>query len=422
MVELQRLSNGLSVLWAPLAQAATVAVLATAAVGSRHETPTILGMAHCLEHMVFKGTKRYRTARQISQTLDSIGAHYNAYTSKDHTAYYVHTTPDHIDIASSMISEMVFAPLLAARQLVSEKNVIIEEIKMYEDNPLMSIDDHVENLIFAGHPLGRLIIGTRQTVKAVSAKTLRAFLTRHYWPANVAVVVAGQITPVVRQQIIADFSRPTNRRRSTVSQSFASRQKAARTAVSQRPTEQAQVALGWPGVGQRDRRLPAITLLSVILGGTMSSRLFTEVREKRGLAYSIRASHQAYRETGAWVIQAGLDPKKVPQALQVIGREISRIKKTAVSPVELRRAKDYLKGSLAISLEDASHVAEWYARQYIVSGQWATPAERLAEIAAVTAGDIQRVAKKLFSARQMSIAAIGPLDSHVLATAVKHFS
>ncbi len=411
MSKLARLNNGLPVITIPLPQTQTVTLFITAGVGSRFEMANRLGISHCLEHMVFKGTKSYPSAKIISQTLDALGAHYNAYTSKDHTAYYVKVASQHGAIAAKILAEMVFAPKLSAKELASEKGVIIEEIKMYEDNPLMHIENIIEESVFARHDLGRLIIGSRQTVSNISAGDLATWRVSHYRPDNMALIVAGQIDENLQKVIAQNFGQYRAAPKPRRIKKFFVQQKTARTNIVDRSTEQAQLSLGWAGLAQASSDASVVNVLAVLLGGTMSSRLFTQVREKRGLAYYIRAHHDSYVDTGIFTIQAGVDPKKIPAALTVISQELAKIKKTPPSSSELRRAQEHIKGSLLISLEDSSHMAQWYGSQYIVAGKVANPTDRLNKIMAVKATDISRLAKKIFVQNKTNLALIGPTAS-----------
>ena len=270
--------------------------------------------------MLFKGTKRRPTALDITKELDGVGAEYNAFTSKDYTGYYIKIDGDKLELAIDILGDMIWNSTYQPSEVERERGVIIEEINMYEDNPMMHIEDLFEQTIYGDHPLGRLISGTRETMKAMSRTALLEFRKKTYRPDNMVVAVAGRFDPKQLDGFVHTHfggakhgvgRAPTFRR-------FSTKAAGPRVTVKQKETEQVQVALGVPAVSGTHRDLPALSLLGTILGGNMSSRLFMEVREKRGLAYFVRAGTGTYQDTGTFMVQAGLERTRIEEAITAI--------------------------------------------------------------------------------------------------------
>lgn len=407
---LSTLANGLKVVTVPRPGTDTVTVFVLVKVGSRYEPVAWSGISHFIEHMMFKGTTTRPTTQDISQELDAVGADYNAFTSKDWTGYYIKVSTRHAALAVDVLADMIWSSVDNEADIASEKGVIVEEIRMYQDNPMMHVEDVAEGLTFRGNALGRDIAGTVKSVRGLKRANLREFKDIHYHPDTMVLVVTGKTAGITRSLLNTAFGQHKSVRRTRPQpQKFVSTQAAPRAKIIQRPTDQVQVAITWPGVGRDHRDGPAVTLASIILGGTMSSRLFINVRDRQGLAYYIRASHTALAETGCFAIQAGFDRARWPAALASVSAEINRLADDGVSADELRRAQEFVRGKMALDLEDSAHVADWYAKQALLSKKLKSPADRLEEILAVRPADIQRVTRQFLRAKLASIAVIGPV-------------
>lgn len=414
MTENFTLSNGMRVHVIPSigTQAATVLVLTK--VGSRYEYPDINGASHYIEHLMFKGTKKRPTTLDISRTLDAVGAEFNAYTGKDLTGYYVKVDGSHLPLAVDLLHDMLFNSLYDQEEMDRERGVIIEEINMYQDNPMMHVEDLFEQVLFEGSTLGWEIAGSHKTMRGMTRDQVISFRDSHYIPSRMVIAVAGKVTPDVRNLLEETFGKvPSGKEEPKLFTPFAGVVEAdrPRAAVQKKDTEQIQLAMGMPSFGVDDKRNASLSVLSTILGGTMSSRLFISVRERKGLAYFVRSSNSTYDETGAFLIRAGLDKSRLSQAVSTIREEIQKIKTDGVTEAELLDAKTNKRGRLMLRLEDSSDLAEWYAKQELFVNKVKTPEEKLAEIDAVTAESVLEVANEVLNEKRMSLAMVGPYES-----------
>lgn len=408
MHHFRTLSNGLRLVTIPLHDTRALTVFVFVKVGSRYETRSVNGASHFLEHLMFKGTKRRPNSLALTKLLDGVGASYNAFTSKDRTAYYVKANAEHAELAFDVLADMTRNSLFRPVEIERERGVILEEIKMYDENPVMSIDDIYEEIQFGDHhPLGRNILGPKKVIQGISRARLLAYKDRYYHAGNMWVVVAGRLPAKTNEYVQRYFGSFPKRRATPKFQPYLGRN-GATIRIQRRPTEQVQLALGVRGLRYRDAQLPTLAVLTNILGGTMSSRLFLEVREKRGLAYSISAANTPYEDTGAVTIYAGLDKDKINDALRVMITELRRLKQSRVAPAELKRAKENLRGRTILDLEDSDALAGWYGRQALFAKKIQSPEVVLHKIAAVTSDDIRRLAEKLFIADRLRLAVIGP--------------
>lgn len=410
---IHRLANGLPVVMVPLKGAESMTLLVLCKVGSRYETVELNGASHFIEHLMFKGTKRRPASTDISRVLDRYGAAYNAYTDKDMTGYYIKMDAAHTELAIDLLYDMLFHSHFDAEEMNKERGVIIEEINMYEDNPNMHIDDLLEKSLFPNSTLGWDIAGPRENIRRVTREELIAYRDAYYIPSRMTVVLAGKIVPGALQMIRERFGkihRPEGK--DTPFKPFvAPKILPEPIAFQDKATEQVQFAMAFHGFASDDSRLPAAGLLGTILGGGMSSRLFTEIRERRGLCYSISAGHSAREDIGSFGIQAGLEKGSVEKAVQAIIAELKSVASKGVTQEELRRAKDQIRGRLMLSFEDSASQAEWYGRQWLFKKKLESPDQRLKRFEKVTRGDIAKVAKQLFRPESMATAVIGPLGS-----------
>lgn len=405
-----KIPNGPLLITAPREGTAAITLLVLVPVGSRYETKDINGSSHFVEHLMFKGTEKRPTSLDLTKELDAVGAEYNAYTSKDHTGYYIKASADHLELAYDVLSDMVRNSKFDPAEVQKERQVIVEEINMYEDNPLMHVENLFEEAVFGkNHPMGWNIAGPREVIKTVPRDRLHQYYRTHYHPRRMVVALSGRFN---QRQVMA----LTKRHFSTAEPlpkvdrftAYRGTQTKPRAIVWHKATEQVQLCLGFPAYQYGHKRSPALTLLSIILGGNMSSRLFTSVREKHGLAYFIKASTSPYQDTGAFVVQAGLDKSRLPQAIKLILQELQMVVAAGVTAKELADAKDFIGGKIVLDLEDSAHLAEWYGKQQLMMGKIKTPEQRLAELRRVKLGDVQRTAADIFRPARTNLALIGP--------------
>lgn len=405
---LKRLSNGLPVLFVPMTGTDSATILATANVGSRYESKSEQGVSHVLEHMLFKGSKKWPTAKDISQTLDGVGADYNAFTSKDMTGYYVRVAKDNLPLAIEVIADMIKQPVLKADELEREKKVICEEIKMYEDNPLMHIGDLLEGSVFQGSTLGVNIAGSIKSVSDLSRAQVFGYHHKYYTPKNLLVVVAGNLVGNTKKIIDKNFNYKQAGGSGTF-KLFKPSQIKPRVVIQNKETQQAQLALGFVSYGYRHKHKMALDLLALVLGGNMSSRLFMRLREREGLCYSINAGTENYEGTGVFAVQAGLDTSRLPQAIKLIREELLRVVTEPIKEDELTKAKEYIKGKITLAMENSAAQAQWFAKEYLFERNLESIRQFLARIYQVKASALQQAACEIIDFKKANLALIGPL-------------
>lgn len=411
------LKNGLRVILVPMPENRTATVVVMSGTGSRYEDEKENGLAHFLEHMFFKGTKKRKGAKAISEELDGVGAQYNAYTAKERTAYYAKVSKQYVDTALDVISDIFLNSTLPPKEITKERGAVIQEIDMYEDMPMRTVDNVFEELIFAHstgsgqgkvHPLGRTILGPKENIRSFTRKEFAAYLKRNYTPLNTVVVVAGAFDEKkVLAKIEKDFGGLKHGNPPDYI-SFTSEQNAPRIAIKEKKTDQTHFMMGVPAYPYLHKDEFALAVLSTILGGGMSSRLFLEVREKRGLAYSVHSWVERYPDTGYLAVQAGVEHAKLEKTIKTILDEFKKIKKAKVSDAELKKAKQFLKGTLTLGLETSDEIANHAASTMLNIGRVRPLSEILAGIDTVAAADVQRVARDLLQTNKLNLAIIGP--------------
>lgn len=417
MHKIQKLKNNLTLITAPLKWTRATTVMVMVPVGSRYEHKKISGSSHFVEHLMFKGTQKRPTAQDVSRILDAAGADYNAFTGKDYTGYYVKIDSAKQELAFDLVSDMLFNSKFDAAEIEKEKGVIVEELRMYEDNPTMSVDMLYERLLFGDCPLGWDIGGTEESVRGVNRDELWNYFQSVYKVDNMVLVVAGSINKNLKKylQYFLNPDSQKNKVKKTVRKDnfpkFIWPKKnlplADRVAVKEKKLDQSHIILGFPGLPLNHKDRHAARVMLNILGGGMSSRLFEEVREKRGLAYMIRAGSNNFRDVGTAYIQAGLDPARLPEAIKVIRTELKKIAENKVSEKELKDAKSSISGRMTLGMEDCSAQAEWFAKQFWFAKETESYEQILKKINKVTVNDVFKVAQKLFDWNQIRVAVIG---------------
>lgn len=408
--KLSQLDNGAKLLLVPDKNSEVCTLMVFFGVGSRYETAPINGISHFIEHLLFKGSAKRPHYLDLSKALDGLGAEYNAFTAKDMTAYYIKFAKSKLPEAVDILSDLVRRPIFDEKEIEQERGVIIQEIKMYEDNPSWYIDDVFESLLFSGHGLGSLIIGPREVIKSVSPKTIRQFYKKYYTPANMLVAVAGGFNQTSLLKLLNKDLGDKNWQagKSVKINRFSSKQTQAREKVVKKTTQQVQLAIGYPSIAMRDDKIFTQAVLATLLGGTMSSRLFVEIREKLGLAYSVGTKIEQYADSGAFIIKMGLDADKLIPATKVLKHELNKIMYEHPSAEELRRAKDSLLGYYTLRLESASGRMQYLAKQIVLQQKIIQPQDFRASIEKVTSADVSKFANFIFKNNKLNVSLIGP--------------
>lgn len=410
------LGNGTRVLLAPARDTQAVTVFAFFPVGSRYESAGLSGAAHFIEHLMFKGTTRRPTTLHISRDLDRVGAEYNAFTGKDYTGYYIKANAEHLDLALDMLADMLFHSTFKPAEVERERRVVLEEINKYEDMPERLVEERYEELLYGSHPLSRFISGTRKTMLGITRPKLLAFRDRFYHPDRCLLTIAGNVGDGIHDgaalaRVQDSFGRVPGRARRAAVRAVPFRRRVGRGAlrVHFKETAQVHLVLGVPAYGGDDPKTYPLALLANVLGGTMSSRLWIAVRERRGLAYTVRATADAYQDIGSFSVHAGLDPSRLDEALRTITRELRRVRDRGITAEECSRAKENIEGRIILGLEESSERAEWYGRQALLRKEVLTPEEKIARLMAVERTDVARVARELLRTDRLHLAVIGPV-------------
>ena len=416
MHKIKKLNNGLTVIEAPISGTRAITFLCLVPVGSRYEHKKISGASHFVEHLMFKGTLKRPNALDISRELDAVGAQFNAFTDKDRTGYWVKIEADKQELALDVLSDMLFNSQFKSDDVKREKGVIIEEIRMYEDNPRAAVELMFDRVMYGGHQLGWDIAGSVKGIRAMSRDDLYNYYKAVYVPGNMVLVAAGNVNAKTNKLIKNYFGAELKRMRKIAKDDYIKfdpkKFKTKKVEAQKRKMDQAQIIIGYPGLRQTDPRRYELAVMLNILGGGMSSRLFTEVREKRGLAYSVRADAAAYRDTGAVCVLAGLDPKRLSEAVAVINAECERMVKESVTQKELEDAKNNLAGHMALAMEDSSAEANWFAGKFWFDDKIVDWNEEIKKIRQVTANDVKKIAAEIFKSAERRAAVISSLSKN----------
>ncbi len=403
-------NNGLRLITVPMENSNSVTVLILVGTGSKYETKDVNGISHFLEHMFFKGTEKKKNTLAISETLDSIGGEYNAFTSKEVTGFWAKVDKKHSDIALDWITDIFLNSKFDAKELEREKGVIIEEVNMYLDTPMAYVSDLFEKLLYGDQPAGWMVIGEKENILSFNRQKLLEYYNTHYSLPNVVVCVAGAIDSQNIENKIENYFKTAKTENSSQKLKVVEQQKNPEILLYNKKTDQTHFCLGVRAYDQNHPRKYALILLSIILGGNMSSRLFIKVREKNGLAYSIHTLADISTDTGYLVTQAGIDHKNLEKSIRLILEEYKDLKNKKVSEKELQKAKDYLKGKMFLSLDSSSKQASYYATQELLEKNILTPEQEFEKIDKVSVSDIKKVAEDIFVSSGLNLAAIGPLE------------
>lgn len=407
------LPNGLRVVFIDTKAFPTLTTLLLVGAGSRYENAKNNGIAHFFEHMAFKGSKKYPNTLVISSIIEGLGGVFNAFTAKDHTGYWIKATVEHFDTVLDVMSDMIMNSFLREEEIEKEKGVIVEEINMYEDTPSRRVGELFESLMYKGSPLGFDIAGSKETVRSFSRQTFVDYMNSLYFPHNAVLVLAGGFSGTKNYlEIIKEKFNAWEGKKDVRFEKFTKSQDKPQLHVKHKKTEQAHFCLGYPTFSFSDPRRYALSLLSTILGGGMSSRLFIEVREKRGLCYYISTGRELYHDIGNIVTQAGIvnNVDKVKEAISVVLKEQDGIMKGDLKKEEVMRAKELIKGRLLLSLEDSSNVASYFGTKKLLEDKIESPEEAIQKLEKVTSDQIIDVSKQVLRPDKLNFTLIGPFE------------
>lgn len=381
-------------------------------VGSRQESLSNNGVSHFVEHLMFKGTQKRPNTIDISKELDGIGADYNAFTGKEHTGYYITADASHLPLAMDMLSDMLRESKFDAKEMDRERGVIIEEINMYEDNPSFYIEEIFEDLLFQGSTLGKPIAGPRSVIKSISRQSLYNYYKKNYFNGNAVIGVAGNFSEAKLQTLLNKYF-PVGKKqaRNKIKKVARFVQTQPQIKLVNRELEQVQLMLGFRSMPSTDKRFMALQVLGNILGGTMSSRLFLQIRERMGLCYFIRAEVGGYEDASSFAIHSGLNRDKIFEALGAIKAELDLIKNNGITADELQKAKDNIRGRMILRLESPTSYLNFLAAQELWNQKIKDQQNTLAELEKITVQQINTLAKEVIDWNKSNLAIIGPFES-----------
>ncbi|MFZ5943649.1 MAG: M16 family metallopeptidase [Bacillota bacterium] len=400
------LSNGIRVVTEEIPYVKSVAVGIWVGAGSRFEKEEYSGISHFLEHLFFKGTEK-RTAKDIAESLDSVGGQLNAFTTKEYTCYYAKVLDEHFPLALDVLADMFFNSKFLEKDILKEREVIIEEIKMYQDTPDELIHDVFSQTIWAGHPLGRPVLGTEETINKFTRNDFLRFIGTHYVPDNIVIAAAGKIE---HGSLVENLEKLFGRaKKGPVEKVPYPPHNHSEIQNVYRDIGQVQICLGSPGLPQDDPQIYPLYILNSVLGGGLSSRLVQEVREERGLAYSVYSYHSSFSDAGLFTFYAGTRPDNYEQVIKIIFKEAFKIAKEGISLGELKKAKEQLKGSLYLGLESVGSRMTRIGRSELSLDRLVTPEEVVEKIDLVTNEQVKDLAQYLFNPDKFTITTIGPV-------------
>ena len=408
MINRETLPNGVRIVTEAVPHVQSVSIGIWVASGARDETPKNMGISHFLEHMLFKGTEE-RTAKQIAAEFDFIGGQLNAFTEKEYTCYYAKVLAEHIPIALDVLTDMFLNSVFDPREIELEKNVVLEEIKRHEDSPDELVHDVFAQTVWCGHPLGNSVIGNHETVERLTRDDLLEYVRTRYAPDSIIVSAAGRLDhKAFVEKINGYFGNLTGKKTKT---KYSTLPFSIESLKTDKSTEQVHFCIGAPGYAQSDSEKYTLALIDTALGGGMSSRLFQEIREKRGLAYSVGSYSVCYREGGLFAVYGGTSLENVDEVLELTRREFEDVQKNNLTPEELSKAKNQIRGSLVLAQENMSSRMIRMAKSEIYHGRMITVEELMSCIMKVSHEDVAEVAEGIFGKSDFPVTAIGPFNN-----------
>ena len=410
MYQKTTLDNGLRLITATMPHTSSVSIGFFIGAGSRYETEVQSGISHFIEHLCFRGTSRRPTAREISTAIEGVGGILNGGTDKELTVYWCKVAQPHCSLALDVLADMLLNSRFDPEDIEKERRVIIEEINMCKDSPPQQVAMLIDELLWPGHAMGRDITGSKESVAAITRDMVLDYLTNQYQPGNTLLAIAGDIqhreTVIAVSQALGDWTDQRPRHGYLAYKE----QPGDRVRIEPRDTEQVQLCLALPGLSLFHPRRFTLNLLNVILGEGMSSRLFTEIRDKLGLAYSINSYVDHFSDTGSITISAGVETKNLQLAIKAILEELSKLKEIIIPEPELTKAKELSKGRLLLRMEDSHNVAAWLGGQGVLTGRILSVDEVISIIDAITTEELQQLARELLTGKQLRLAVVGPVQ------------
>ena len=401
--------NGLRAIYVPMKGTQTVTILVLVGTGSRYETKNINGISHFLEHMFFKGTKKRPGKSDIAHELDAVGAAYNAFTDKELTGYWVKTDSKHTDLAFDVVSDIFLNSTIPAEEIEKERGVIIGEIDMYEDTPTRKVGDLFEELLYGDQPAGWDIAGRKEVIRSLKREDFIDYLSKHYKSENVVICIAGNITLAKAKSKVKKYFKTITKGKSEKPAPCKESQSSPEIKLSYKKTDQTHIIIGTRAYNLFDPRRWALGLLGTILGGGMSSRLFIRIRDELGLGYYIRAGSSLSTDHGYFEVSAGVDTKRVYEAVEAIMAELRKVRKDGITEKELRKAKDFIRGGTLLSLESSDEMASFFGLQELMMNEILTVEQKFSMMEKVKAEDIKDVANDIFQDKSLNLALIGPI-------------
>lgn len=410
----KQLPNGLQIITAPDKDSPSFTLLFSVLAGSRFETDGKEGLAHFLEHLAFKGSSKYPNQLAVAQEVEGFGGEWNAFTSNQRIAYYIRAAASNFEKAFEVLEDIVFKPLLIKEEIEKERGVILEELKLYYDDPKSWVEIKNEELTFFGHPLGKDVAGNPQSVKSLTREDFLAYRDKYFIAPRFAIGAAGNFEQGKLDSLVEKYIAKLDKTPDTPLNTFSPNQKEPQFYFEKRDTQQANLMLSFLGKSASDNARFAAGILGFILGIGLSSRLFQEVRTKRGLAYAVSAHHEPLADTGRFAIYAGVLKDKADEALEAILGELNKIKKEAVPEEELAKAKNHAKGLMALSLESSEDLINSLVSQKMITGSILTYEQQCALIDALTPSDIANIANEIFNSATSSLSVVGlPEDEKI---------
>lgn len=403
--------NGLRVITVPMKNTSAVTVLIFIGTGSRYEDRGTSGLSHFLEHMFFKGGKKYPDTKAVSEVIDSVGGDFNAFTSKEFVGYYVKVASKHIDLAMDVLSDMMIEAKFEANEVEKERGVIIEELNMYQDMPIYLVGSDYERLVFGDQPLGWDVIGTIESIKGLKREDFLEYKKDFYTPDNIVLTVAGDFKYEEMMKKVESYFPLKEEKKSHDFEKFDRTKMEDRVFLRKKDTEQAHLVFGVESYPLDHPDYETLQAIGIILGGNMSSRLFLSLREDKGLAYYIKTGNTEYFDIGEMSSSAGVDIKRIDLSIKIIMDEYERIKNEWIDEKELTKAKEYYKGKLILRLEDSKNVAQLIGIHELLLNRIETPEEAMEKMDRVTTKDIKRVCEDIFKKENLKLALIGPYDN-----------
>lgn len=415
MNEVRVLSNGIRVISEYIPYLKSVSIGVWVGNGSCYETPEENGISHYIEHMLFKGTKK-RSAMDITLEMDSVGGRLNAFTAREYTCYYTKTLDAHAPLAIDILSDMIYNSTLKEEDMNLERNVIFEEIDMCEDEPDEVVLDLIMEAAYGNSSMGQTILGTKDTLSRIDSKTMRDYIDTHYTSANTVIAISGHFDDSIFDLLEEFFGK---RELSGEKLPEYTVEYQSRTLIKQKECEQVQLVAGFKGIDNLDERVYSLLVFNNIFGEGMSSRLFQNIREKRGLVYSIYAYHSAYKNTGMFNIAAGMNPSNLCKVSELIAKEINEIKRDKITKEELIRSREQLKGNYILSYENTGSRMQGAGRSLLIGKPICSPEEVLEKIDAVTTDSVAEIIDEILNPGNLSIAAVGTIADKEISMEIK---